>query len=284
MHAEILKSLTSSENLSLGMLTGTMARTVNYPLLTWKNASQQSLPISFNPSVVYRGLPASCVNYGATIGMQFLLTGFFSKKLSGFDTESNSPSVLTQIGAPLAGGFCAGIPCSILELVMIQQQRFGGSAFQIVPKLVHQFGITSLSRAMAMTVSRESLFTLSMLGLTPAIQYELVNRFHMNKDASLAIGALTSSAFATTVTHPMDTIKTCMQGDMCKKQYTTIMQTANSLVKNHGIVDGLFKGINWRFLQISVGFFMINKLKEVVMPVIFQDKFDKLTQKKEEIP
>ena len=48
---DVLQRLSPTQNLGLGMMSGVMAKLCNYPLLSWKNSSQQSLPISFNPKV-----------------------------------------------------------------------------------------------------------------------------------------------------------------------------------------------------------------------------------------
>jgi hypothetical protein len=42
---DILKSLSSVENLALGVMTGIVARPVIYPFQVWKNASQQRYEI-----------------------------------------------------------------------------------------------------------------------------------------------------------------------------------------------------------------------------------------------
>lgn len=44
------------------------------------------------------------------------------------------------------------------------------------------------------------------------IQAELVERYQLSGFTGLAVGALSGSAFSATLSHPMDTIKTCMQG------------------------------------------------------------------------
>ncbi len=68
-----------------------------------------------------------------------------------------------------------------------------------------------------MTLGREGLFTMAMLGITPRIQRTL-HAYGLESNVALAVGALTGSVTAATLTHPMDTIKTCQQGDVaCAK-------------------------------------------------------------------
>ena len=196
-------------------MLSTPERSCNYPFLSWKNTVQQGLPISFNPAVVYRGLPMACLNLGGTTAVQFGTTGFFTKQLAA----SVGTGDMATVGGAFLGGLASGIPCSIWELCMIQQQRFGGSLLSTPATFIKEFGFGSLTRGFTTTMGRESMFTMAMLGITPLIQTKLVENSGMEKNSALAAGALTGACFAGTITHPMDTIKTCMQGDLGRVKY-----------------------------------------------------------------
>ena len=118
-----LQRLSGGENVALGCITGVMAKACNYPFLVWKNAAQQGLPMVLNPLLVYRGLPMACLNLGGTNAVQFGATGVFQKWMasSGFVQDQ------VQVGGAFLGGAASGLPCSLWELCMIQQQRFGGT-------------------------------------------------------------------------------------------------------------------------------------------------------------
>ena len=62
------------------------------------------------------------------------------------------------------------LPCSIWELCMIQQQRFGGSILGTPARFVKEYGTAALTRGVTMTIGREAMFTMSMLGITYASQ------------------------------------------------------------------------------------------------------------------
>ena len=145
-----LQKLSGPENVTLGIVTGIMSKSVNYPFLSWKNTVQQGLPISFNPRIVYRGLPMACLNLGGTNAVQFGSTGLFQKILasSGFAQDQ------VQVGGAFLGGAASGIPCSIWELCMIQQQRFGGSILGTPAQFIKEYGATSLTRGFTMTIGR----------------------------------------------------------------------------------------------------------------------------------
>ena len=67
----------------------------------------------------------------------------------------------------------------------------------------------------------------------------------------------------------MDTIKTCMQGDLGGAKFKGIMQTGSLLVEESGVVNGLFRGLFWRTALISTTFFLVNKFKQVIVPSLF---------------
>ena len=162
---------------------------------------------------------------------------------------------------------------------MIQQQRFGGSIISAPANVVKKFGVATLSRGVICTVGRESLFTMSMLSLTPLIQEVLVQKMNINADVGLMAGALGGSLFAAVATHPMDTVKTCMQGDCEQKVYTNIRGTVAALLKERG-VPALFKGLQWRFGLIATTFFLVNKFKTTLLPVVFPEVLKENSGKK----
>ena len=240
-----LQRLSGTENMVLGMVTGVMSKSVNYPLLVWKNTQQQGLPLSttwttpkgtFNPALVYRGLPMACFNLGGTNAVQFLGTGFFQRMLADCGMESDS----VQVGGAFLGGLVSGLPCSVWELCMIQQQRFGGSTLGTPARLVQEHGAASLGRGTIMTMGREAMFTMSMLGVTPLIQQRLVESSGWETNTALAAGSLAGALLAGVATHPMDTIKSCMQGDMARAKYNGIAQTGQAIAAEYGVVKGEF--------------------------------------------
>jgi solute carrier family 25 carnitine/acylcarnitine transporter 20/29 len=201
-----LQRLTSGENLLLGLAAGMGCKSLNYPLLHWKNKAQQGLPISYNPSIVYRGLPMAMMNLGGTTALQFGLTGLFQKLLAGGADSSQLSKEMEMLSSFLAG-FISGIPCSMYELTMIQQQGQGGSIMSTPARLVRNFGAKIYLRGMTTTMGRESLYTMGMLGGTPIIQRRLMEDYQVETSVALAVGSLIGAVGSVVVTHPMDTIK-----------------------------------------------------------------------------
>jgi solute carrier family 25 carnitine/acylcarnitine transporter 20/29 len=198
-----LQRLTSGENLLLGLAAGMGCKSLNYPLLHWKNKAQQGLPISYNPSIVYRGLPMAMMNLGGTTALQFGLTGLFQKLFAGTDGLSKEAELMSSFLA----GFVSGIPCSMYELTMIQQQGQGGSVMGTPARLIRNFGAKIYLRGTTMTMGRESLYTMGMLGGTPIIQRILMEDYQVETSVALAVGSLIGAVGSVVITHPMDTIK-----------------------------------------------------------------------------
>jgi len=264
-----MQRLSPGQNCALGACAGVCSKLVNYPLLVWKNAVQQGRPISLNPSIVYRGLPMACMNLGGTTAVQFLFVGLFQRAMSGGDPSKLSSTQV--LSATLLGGLCSGVPGSVWELTMIQQQNSGGSIVGVPTNILKEYGMAGLARGMTMCVGREGLFTLAMLGVTPALQRKFQTSLGMEENMALAGGALASAISAATLTHPMDTIKTCQQGDMPQAKFTSVTGTYRTIVAEHGM-GGLFRGLGWRSGLIATTFFLVNKFKGTLAPVMFGDE------------
>jgi len=249
---------------TLSSSAGVMSKLCNYPLLSWKNTYQQGRPLSVNPSVVYRGLPMACLNLGGTTAVQFGATGFFQQTLG-------TPGALTsseEISAALLGGLVSGVPCSLWELCMIQQQNTGGSLMGTPANLVQKHGVSILVRGLITTCGRESLFTMAMLGLTPVLKREFETSMGLDKNMALAASSLCSAFTAGFLTHPLDTIKTCMQGDLSQEKFTNIRGT-KAMLMSEGGVKSMFRGFGFRVGLITTSFFLVNHFKEMLAPVMF---------------
>lgn len=83
--------------------------------------------------------------------------------------------------------------------------------------------------------------------------------------AGLAAGVLS---------HPTDTIKTLLQGDMAQAKYKNIPGTAKLLMDEGGGVRALYRGLMWRSATIISACFFMNQIKDRVAPVMFPHRFE----------
>ena len=99
----------------------TLLQSTNY----WKNAAQQGLPFTMNPAVLYRGYMANTLNNGFCVMTQFLLNGIVRRAITmGEDRPLGNGE---KVAAGFSAGALSGIVCGPIELIMIQQQRKGGT-------------------------------------------------------------------------------------------------------------------------------------------------------------
>ena len=164
-----LQRLTSAENTMIGLATGAIDVSTTQWVLYCKNASQQGLPLTMNPRILYRGYTMSLTNMCVLSGLQFPLTAIATGIFTGGKQRKLSDS--EEIGSAFIGGVLSGFICAPMELVMIQQQRYGTSLFSTPGKIIGDAGIGALfGRGLMMSCGREGVFTAGMLGLGPTLR------------------------------------------------------------------------------------------------------------------
>mmetsp|Transcript_4788 Transcript_4788/g.6568 ORF Transcript_4788/g.6568 Transcript_4788/m.6568 type:complete len:123 (+) Transcript_4788:406-774(+) len=122
MGGDNYQKLSAVENTALGVAAGTIEVTILQPMLYCKNATQQGLPFSLDPRVLYRGLAVSIEKMSIVTGIQFPLTGLATSMITG--GQNRKLSATEQISSGFIGGALSALACSPMELVLIQQQRF----------------------------------------------------------------------------------------------------------------------------------------------------------------
>jgi len=265
-----MQKLTGGENALLGTLAGGIEVCIDQPMLYWKNAVQQNLKFTLNPKIVYRGLGASVTNMGVLTGLQFISTGYIKSIITG-GVERDMSSA-ENIVSGFLGGALSGIVCCPMELVMIQQQRWGGNIVGTPARIMSNHGATGLARGMISSVIREAVFTAGMLGLAPSIQ-TILEKKDVNSITAGVAGAMCGGVMAATLSHPLDTVKTCMQGDIEQKTYTTFSRSLRAIYAERGL-SRMFSGWGWRCGRMICAIFWINLIKDKTAPIIFPHKFD----------
>eukprot|EP01084_Bolivina_argentea_P180725 312222_1 len=268
-----MQELTSSQNAAVGLLCGTIEVCIDQPLLYWKNAAQQHLPFTLNPKLMYRGLLASVSNMAALTAIQFFGTGLIKRAIIGNEDRALTSSE-TLLSA-FAGGAISGIVCGPLELTMIQQQRFGGNIIGTPLHIISETGIFGMLRGVLPAITREGIFTCGYLGVTPLLEQKISQNETIQKLPKPLIQfgcAMTAGLIASGLSHPADTIKTCMQGDIQQNTYTRALAGLKYIVKRDGFT-GLYKGFGWRYLRMGMTFFIFNVTMTPVAHKLFPSAF-----------
>jgi len=221
------------------------------------------------PNIIYRGTAASCMNLGVLTGLQFLSAGAIQKAITG--GKDRPMSTAEEVVAGFLGGAMSGPACCFMELVMIQQQRHGGTMFNTPVRLVKERGWSSLLRGNVTSTMRESAYAAGYLGIVPATQKYLARNYDMPAYQGDTIGALIGSSFCAFISHPLDTVKTCMQGDVEQNTYKGFTQTFRNLYHEKGGFRALYRGYMWRYGNIFLDFMMFNTLMRATAPIFFPD-------------
>ena len=232
------------------------------PMLYCKNATQQGIPLTFSPAVLYRGLTVSVTNMGILTGLQFPLTGAVGKAIKG--GEEREMSSAEKMGAGFTGGAISGLVCAPMELVMIQQQRFGTSLAAAASRILSEQGPLGLSRGLVTACGREGLFTAGYLAMGPVFAQKVKDSGNLEGGAADFAGAAGAGVIAASLSHPLDTIKTCMQGDLQRETYTTLQGTASKLHAEAGL-GAFFRGFGLRTSRMILAIFVIGKVRRRVL-------------------
>jgi len=267
--AEAFQTLSPLQNALIGTAAGTIEVTILQPMLYCKNATQQKLGLSFDPRVLYRGLVMSVGNMAILSALQFPLTNVITAAITGGSPRKLSD--IEMIAAGFGGGALSGIACCPMEGIMIQQQRFGQSLIATAGNMLRTYGAASFGRGMITSVGREGLFTMGYMGVAPVISQKIREDLpSVSPYQGKLLGAVGAGLIAATLSHPLDTIKTCMQGDQQRATYDSFSNTLSKL-RSEG---GLFRGWSWRTGRMICAMFIMSECKERLSPLFFPDHFD----------
>lgn len=264
--------LNELQNATVGMTVGVIEVLILQPLNYCKNMVQQKQPISLSPSTMYRGVGANALNMGSCTMIQFAVGGKLKQNLLG--GENRNLSLGEELGCGIIAGSVSALVGSPLELIMIQQQRKGGSTAATIKNIIQV--PANIGRGFTGAVIRESLWTCGYLAIPPVVRRTLMEnypeQFPTNNTARVP-AALLGGLFACYLTHPADTIKTCCQGDIERKVYGTFSQAASKIYSESG-VPGFYRGATFRYGRMVCAVFIMDYLKEKVAHGLYPSAFE----------
>jgi len=251
-------TLTDGQNAAVGFGMGVVEISAMQPMNYWKNARQQSLPLSCHPRLLYRGYVPSALNMSCTTMAQCAIAGKVKQWLTGGDIRALSPG--EHLLAGVVGGVAsAPLITSPLELLMTQQQRKGGHVVHHLRQLAGR----NLMRGAIPTMGREGVWATAYLVLPSVLRPYLRHSFpHVfpSDTAAMVPTSLLAAGFACALTQPLDTIKTCMQGDVEQVQYRGFVDTIRKLFHESG-VSRFYRGTAYRYGRMVGGVFLMDKVR-----------------------
>jgi hypothetical protein len=263
--------LTEIENAMVGMTVGVIEVACLQPLNYAKNMVQQGQPLTMDPRKLYRGLGANCINMGSCTMIQFAVGGSLKKQITGGD----NPRVLKayeEMGCGIIAGVISATVGSPLELIMIQQQRKGGGSLETIKSIANP---ANIGRGFIGAAVREGLWTCGYLSIPPIVRSYLMTNFPDTFDSNAKArvpAALLGGLFACYLTHPFDTIKTCMQGDIERNKFKGFLQTAKTVHGESGLV-GFYRGATFRYGRMVIAVGMMDFLQGMIGPLLYPAKF-----------
>jgi Mitochondrial carrier protein len=237
-----------------------------------KNMVQQKQPIVLNPAVMYRGVGANALNMGSCTMIQFVVGG--SLKNVVLAGEHRHLSLAEEMVCGIGAGAVSALVGSPLELIMIQQQRKGGATFATIQN-IGQLSPLTFTRGFTGAMIRESLWTCGYLSIPPVVRRTLMESYpdqFPNNNTARVPAALLGGLFACYLTHPADTIKTCMQGDIERKVYGSFTQTA-AKIWSESSLPGFYRGATFRYGRMVCAVFIMDFLKEHVGQLLYPAAF-----------
>lgn len=163
------------------------------------------------------------------------------------------------LSAALGGAFAA-LFASPVELIMIQQQIFGGRFIDTPRRIVRDYGLfqRGIWRAVSVAALRDTIYVCGMLGVTPLAQHYLVTKHQVDTTSATLYASFLGGLVAALPSHPFDVVKTCMQGDLQQKEYVSPVQTLRLLWQQGGF-QRLYAGCAWRTLNIVSTVYIANQ-------------------------
>lgn len=177
-------------------------------------------------------------------------------------------SDVTDLVAAVLGGAFASLFASPVELVMIQQQRYGG-AFLTTPyriALTHGVLGKGLMRGLCASAGRDSFYACGLLGITPLLQSYLMKEHGFSTSHAGFHASMVGGLLATLPSQPFDVIKSCMQGDLSQSRYGSFSATVRQLYVNEGGWRRLYSGCFWRTVNITLTIYIANECRVRFMP------------------
>lgn len=89
-----------------------------------------------------------------------------------------------------------------------------------------------------------------------------------NEEVLRVVAAVGSAAACGVLSHPFDTAKTCMQGDVEQVTYSSMRETFSKISKNGG-VSALYRGIEFRFLRQVWQVWVLDLMREKLASALF---------------
>ena len=210
---------------------------------------------------------------GSCTMIQFVVGGKLKNIVTGGQANSRHLTLGEEMICGIGAGTVSGLAGSPLELIMIQQQRKGGSTVSTIQNIIAN--PPNVYRGFVGCAIREALWTCGYLSIPPVVRRTLMEKYpdtFTSNDKARIPAALIGGLFACYMTQWADTIKTCMQGDIERKTYGNFFQTAKSIYGESGI-PGFYRGATFRYGRMACAVFIMDLSAELFAKAMYPSAF-----------
>ena len=197
----------------------------------------------------FAGFIANTVNNGFCVMSQFYIDGVLKKIILG--GEDRPFTSAERIASGASSGALSGVVCGPIELIMIQQQKKGGGLLSTALSLIKD-GPMTFFRGTGPMMMREGIYAGGFLGVMPVTREMIRKNFPdslgKTEDSARFGAACVAGPLCGFASHPPDTIKTCMQGDIERVTYGGFVETGRTIVATKG-APFLWAGFPWRLFR-----------------------------------
>lgn len=251
MHSNEAQKLSFAEKIAIGSATGAATACVVEPIIYLKNKLQQGKHLSVNPRMWYRGLGVNAAGGIPTIAVK----NSVYKQTEEYLNECQMSDTHKKLLAMFAAGIASSAVTCPRELLIVQQQNNPGNAYTVAKKIMALHGSSALLRGFAPIAARNCSYTGFFFIATPALTQEI--REHTdNKFVQTFAPSVIAGSLSAILTHPLDTIKTCMQADLANKSIKNVAQDIYDGVKAGGAQKGgitaFYRGVIARIVGVAI--------------------------------
>jgi len=252
--------LSPFENMMLGIFGGCLETVVHMPLLTWKISKQGGRPLPRTILGWYRGVVVQASSVAPITAFQVVTNGFIESLV----TQNKRPVTNNEkLFTSAAAGFCSAIIYSPVDLVTIQQQARSKAMGATFSEITSEFGFFILRRGIISCGLRECVYACGYLGMAPVFTDFFKRKSTENRPEFYyaLCGAISAGILSAYITHPIDTIKTVIQGDISGAKYRGILDCGRDLYATGGIRT-FYRGAVPRCVRTMGAFFILSFCRE----------------------
>lgn len=256
--------LSPTENMALGIFGGAFETSLQMPLLTWKFSVQQGRALPPFGAAWYRGVGAQVSAIAPITAVQVTTNGILQWLVAGGGKRDLEK--WEQILTSMVAGASSAIIYTPADLVTIHQQRLKKGPMETIQWIHRKYGFKGLYRGNMSCALREAIYTCGYLGMTPVLKDYIQEAGYFTSDLGSGLSAsLVAGIVSALMSHPVDTCKTVVQGDMDRSKYPNARTAASIINTEKGIPKGFYLGGLPRMLRNCGAFFVVGMLREAAI-------------------